>query len=114
MDFIGNLKIEATGSLSDIAELAGKTLGLEFHKDYSGHYEEFPAFVSDVLGMQIAILGIPSEEAQDPDEPIEGYQLLVRTFVTAPDDDVETDLSIHLCHLLREVGISCDLLRSTS
>jgi hypothetical protein len=109
MYFIGDLRIEATGSLSDIAELAGKALGVEFHQDSSGYYEEFPAFVSDLLGMEIAILGIPSEEEQDPDEPIEDYQLLVRTFATAPDDKVETDLSIHLCHLLREGGISCDL-----
>lgn len=29
MDFIGKLTIEATGSLSDIAELAGKALGVE-------------------------------------------------------------------------------------
>jgi hypothetical protein len=114
MYFIGNLRIDATGSLSDIADLAGKALGLEFHEDFSGQYEEFPAFVSDVLGMQIAILGIPSEEWQDPDEPMEDYELLVRTDITTPDDKVETDLSIHLCHLLREVGISCALLRSTS
>ena len=114
MDFIGNLKIEATGSLSDIAELAGKALGVEFHEDFSGDYEEFPAFVLNVLGMEIAILGIPSEEEQYSDEPIEDYELLVSTEFTAPDDNVYTDISIHLCHLLREVGISCELMGSTS
>lgn len=108
MDFIARLLIEPTGPLSEIAELAGQALGVEFHEDLSGNYEEFPAYVSDVLGMEIAILGIPDEEEQYTDKPIDSYSLLARTIADrAPDADGETDISIHLCHLLREVGISC-------
>jgi hypothetical protein len=107
MDFIGNLEIEATESLSNIAEKVGIALGIVFHEDMSGRYEEFPAFVTDVLGMEIAVLGIPSPEYQDPDEPIESYSLLVQTDVTAPDDYVETDISTHICHLLTGAGLSC-------
>lgn len=74
----------------------------------SGRHEEFPAFISDVLGMEIAILGIPNQEDQDPDDPIESYSLLINTITDdAPDHDVEVDISIHLYHLLRGVGISC-------
>jgi hypothetical protein len=110
MDFIATLRIEATGPLSEVAELAGKALGVSFYEDMSGNYEEFPAYISDVLGMEIAILGIPDEKDQDTDEPIDSYSLLVRTIADdAPDHNIETDISIHLCYLLREIGISCNL-----
>lgn len=57
--FKGNFFIEANFSLEKTAEIINKTLNLNLSADDSGYYEEFPAFSSSTLNIQMALLGTP-------------------------------------------------------
>jgi hypothetical protein len=107
MDFIASLIVSAEDDLESLAGQIGNALQVSFHRDSSGYYEEFPAFVADVLGIEIAFLGIPADEDIDEENPIDTYSLIVRTIIDAPDDAIEVDLSIHLQKLLHNANIKC-------
>lgn len=109
MDFTGALKLPPNKPFRDLVSLIEKVLGVAFMPETSWRYEEFPAYVADVLGMEIAILGIPSEEYLDEIKPVEDYSILIQTYADTEDDDIETDLSIHVKSLLQANGIECSV-----
>ncbi len=109
MDFVASLVIAPDGTLEVMAKRLGDVLGVRFIQDSSGYYEEFPAFTAHVLGMEIALLGLPDVKDQDGEFPVKDYTLLVRSTVDASDDEIEVDLSVHLQAILDSVSIRCSV-----
>jgi hypothetical protein len=109
LDLTAVLHVHDEASLEIAAEKIGRALGILLARDTSGRYEEYPAFVADVLGTEIALLGPPQREESCTTEPMFGFQLLMRTYADAPDDGMTADLSVHLAYLLRVAGIRCEI-----
>lgn len=109
MDIIASLAIPSEKPIEEVVESTGRALGLVFSKDTSGRYEEFPAFVADAIGVEFALLKIPSPEFLDEGNPVENYSMLVRSVVEAGDDSIETDLSVHLQAVLNSYGLNCSV-----
>ena len=109
MDFVASLVIPQQLPFEELVERVGELLRVRFIKDDSGRFEEFPAYVASVLGLEVAVLGIPAEEDLDEMDPVTEYGLLVRSVVEADDDSIETDLSCHLHFILRAGGIECTI-----
>ena len=108
MEFIGKLHFQTDQPLNSLAMQLGQLLGLTFESDISGRYEEFPAYSADVIGMEFALLGIPPDEDQDPESPVDYYTLLVSTYADTPSDE-EIDISQYLARIIRGGNIGCTL-----
>lgn len=59
---LASIGIKPKGTLAETAEVLGQALGVTFAPDNSGYYEEFPAYCADVMGLRLALLGIPEPE----------------------------------------------------
>lgn len=106
MEFVGSIFISSELALCEVAGLVSDALNLRLQPDDSGKYEEFAAYVANVLGFELALLEV-GEVAPVPTGPARRkFQLLVQTFDDAADDGPEVDLSRHLQILVTAVGLS--------
>ncbi len=91
MDFHASLTVNSSLPLSELASQVGEALWLSFSSDDSGRYEEFPAYTADMLGAEVALLGAADGA------PTTEYQLMIRTYVSQPDDEEEVDSVLPNC-----------------
>ncbi|PCJ19519.1 MAG: hypothetical protein COB02_07170 [Candidatus Cloacimonadota bacterium] len=104
MDFIASLTLQSNFNLSKLIKILNDVLNVDFKKDNSGFYEEFPAYVSTFIGIEIALLN-PNEISSSLKE----YQLILRSIEESLNDDLEVDLSLHLKGILRKTNIICNI-----
>jgi len=109
MDFTGSLIIRPEKPIEELVNKVSKLLSINFMKDTSGKFDEFPAFIGTVFGVEIAVLGIPDKEHRDKVDPVTDYSMLVQSVVESPDDEIEIDLSVHLHSILQSGGIECSV-----
>jgi hypothetical protein len=70
-------ELHLTGSLAEAAELLSGLLGVKFHEELTGRYEEYPAFVAQGMKASLSLLGHPLPEFDIRDHPTSGFQLIV-------------------------------------
>lgn len=100
-NFVAYVGISPVDSLKNTANLLGAALGdVHFEKDETGYYEEYPAYCSYVLGLRLALLGIPNEDDYLGDEPLDYYELQVST-MTNGEKSMNIDLSNHIVSTLK-------------
>ena len=110
VNFVGYVGVSPLGSLEETAVVIGKLLGLNFEEDKSGYYQEFPAFCAEVLGMKLALLGIPDEDMSLSDEPIDYFELQLST-LSKSGLEGKTDLSEYLVDILSgDASVKCWVL----
>jgi|JI10StandDraft_1071094.scaffolds.fasta_scaffold147311_3 hypothetical protein len=101
MEFLGSVNIFDHRPQDTVKADVGDALGVELAADGSGFYEELPAYVARVLGLEIALLRIGS-----PGEDGAQFQVLVRGIAETSGQD-EVDVSRHLADLLSAHGLRC-------
>ena len=107
-----NVEIEPVGSLEETAIVLGKALGgLQFVKDSSGYYEEFPAFTATRETLRFDLLGIPEPENDVREEPrSDDFQLMVRP-VRSNEPGENVDISADILGEIAKSGLlACRLL----
>ncbi|WP_156513364.1 hypothetical protein [Bordetella ansorpii] len=57
--FLANVYFKSPHVLAWLAARLSGTLGLELLFDQCGKYEEFPAFIAEGCGLELALLGMP-------------------------------------------------------
>jgi len=77
MNIRGVVEIKPRGTLADVASILGGAWGIEFVPETTGRYEEYPAYYADVLGLHLALLGVPEPEEDIRDEPTTNFTLQV-------------------------------------
>ncbi|QWF16381.1 hypothetical protein [Lysobacter capsici] len=92
MAVTGNVLIRPLGGLADTASVLGQVLGgLRFEQDFSGKFEEFPAYTAEHDGVLYALLGPPAPEHDFRDDKSNDFfQLLLES---EDDGDPDCELS---------------------
>lgn len=91
--FRGCLNIHPTLTFEETATVLSKALGVDFREDHSGKYEEYPAYRTLALGLELALLAPPLPEDDLRDIRDGNFQLLIQTRARTPDPGVNIDLS---------------------
>jgi hypothetical protein len=91
--FKGCLNIRPTLTFESTVAVLAEALGLTFHPDQDGKYEEYPAYISQALGLEFALLAPPHPEYDLREIRDNNFQLLVSTRARVTDDGVDVDLS---------------------
>ena len=109
---IANLGIRPINSLNETARLVESAVcGLSLEPDSSGKYEEFPALVGSLLGIDFALLG---EMFMGFDEQVSGekhFELQLST--KNRETEVFYDVSEHVCEFINGSGkLDCWVLKS--
>jgi hypothetical protein len=106
---IAYVGITPRGSLADVAALLHDALGVPFHADTTGRYEEYPAYYADALGLHLSLLGVPAPENDLRDNPTKDFTFQVTSRVSGSDGEV--DLSTFFVQLIKErAGLACWVL----
>lgn len=98
MEFYGSVYIRDTRSSDHVCGDVEAALGLSLSPDMTGFYEEYPARVARIMGMEIAFLSLPSGEKPQ-------FQVVVRP--VGGWGETEVDVSSHVSSLLKKAGLEC-------
>lgn len=102
----GLVFVEWDGSFDDLRSVIADSIGLPFHKDDSGVYEEFPSWQGRFCNVYVALLDRPTNEK--PRATL--FQINALTDVpTGTSNLVFADVSSNLMHVLEQQGLSCFL-----
>jgi hypothetical protein len=91
--FTASLNIRPTLSFEAAVAVIGEALGISFTEDQSGKYEEYPAYLAFVLGLEVALLAPPLPEFDIREEPDDCYQLIINHKTYVEDQGVDVDLT---------------------
>lgn len=92
--------IEKKYSHKETARIIGQALNLTFEIDDSDRWEEYPAYISTFIGVELALLAPPEPEFDLREEPEDIYQLTSRDHTPYTKDAEEVDLSIYLAAII--------------
>ncbi len=92
--------IEKRYSHEETAKIIGEALNLAFEKDESGRWEEYPAYISIVIGVEPALLAPPEPEFDLRDEPEDVYQLTSRDHSPYSEGAEKVELSSYLSAII--------------
>ena len=106
--FVASIGVRASAPLAEIAGEIARALRLPFVLDSSGRYEEYPAYCTRVLGIELALLGTPLP-ADDLGKGLDPNFYLVATTLRYPERPLqEVDLSEHILSILKdETALEC-------
>ncbi|WP_444905618.1 hypothetical protein ACJJIR_12650 [Microbulbifer sp. SSSA008] len=100
--------IEKKYSHKETAKIVGEALNLVFEKDDSGRWEEYPAYMSIIMGIELALLAPPEPEFDLREEPEDIYQLTSRDHTPYTENSAEVDLSTYLATIIEsKTGLKC-------
>ncbi len=93
--------IEKKYSHVETARIIGNALNLVFEEDESGRWEEFPAYISVIIGIELALLALPEPEFDLREEPEDIYQLTSRSHASYLENAETVDLSAYLAAIIQ-------------
>lgn len=99
----GCVEIAALLPLVEVARLLEPALSVRLLEEMTGRYEEYPAFAGRTLGLEVALLGIPSPRIEGGAD--DAYHLIVDTEDPAFEVWGNVDLSTHLLGVVRRAGL---------
>ena len=88
MTISAHVVIRPHGSLEQTATRLGTALGVTFVPETTGRYEEYPAYCADVLGLHLALLGVPEPEHDIRSERTSDFELQVISETSSPTPTV--------------------------
>ena len=91
--FCGCLNIRPTLTFEETVGVLEKSLGISFEPDDDGKYEEYPAYRSFALGLELALLAPPLPEHDVREVRDDNFQLLIQTRAHVADEGADIDLS---------------------
>jgi hypothetical protein len=91
--FTGCLNIRPTLSFEATIAVLGDALGIRFHPDQDGKYEEYPAYRAFALGLELALLAPPLPEFDTREIPEDCFQRLIDSHAHVHDVGANVDLS---------------------
>ena len=101
--------IENKFSHEETARIIGEALNLSFESDDSGRWEEYPAYVSLTLGIELALLAPPDPEFDLREVKEEVYQLTSRDHTPFIKNATAVDLSLYLATIIEnKTGLQCE------
>ena len=98
--FLGCINIAPSFTFDETAAIVGEALGVEFAEEQTGKFEEYPAYVAYVLGLELSLLAPPLPEDDLRDVKDNNFQLVVRTYGPQVKDGICLDISRYLFEVL--------------
>jgi hypothetical protein len=92
--------IEKKYSHEETAKIIGQALNLDFEEDDSGRWEEYPAYISVAIGIELALLAPPEPEFDLREEPEDIFQLTSRDHTPYFEGSEKVDLSAYLAAII--------------
>lgn len=108
---VGYVGIKGALPLDETAAALSAAFGVTFEEERTGRFEEYPAYVAQALGMELALLGIPDPAFDIRSNQTNDFELQIFARPDSSGDDT-LDLSVHLDGVIRrKTSLECWVLK---